>query len=65
MSESLSFLPLPEMPLLPITSEATVRACRELPVSPETDVLVCSYLLPQVGHHVVANVGLSVARGSL
>jgi hypothetical protein len=34
--------PLPEMPLLPITSEATVRACRAMKTS-SRDVFVCSY----------------------
>jgi hypothetical protein len=34
--------PLPEMPLLPITSEATVRACRAMKIS-SRDVFVCSY----------------------
>lgn len=34
--------PLPEMPLLPITSQATVRACRAMKVSSK-DVFVCSY----------------------
>ncbi len=33
---------LPEMPLLPITSNSTIRACRAMKVSPK-DVFVCSY----------------------
>jgi hypothetical protein len=35
-------LPLPEMPLLPITSEATVADCRDLKVT-DHDIFVCSY----------------------
>jgi len=35
--------PLPKMPVLPITSDRTVRACRALKVSPSRDVFVCSY----------------------
>lgn len=33
---------LPEIPLLPITSNTTIRACRAMKVSPR-DVFVCSY----------------------
>lgn len=42
-SENLIDGPLPEMPLLPITSESTVHACRAMKVSPSKDVFVCSY----------------------
>ena len=35
--------PLPKIPVLPITSDRTVRACRALKVSPSRDVFVCSY----------------------
>jgi Sulfotransferase domain len=35
--------PLPEMPLLPITSPQTVLACRNLAVSDHHDIFVCSY----------------------
>lgn len=34
--------PLPEMPLLPITSPATVEACRGLEVT-DRDIFICSY----------------------
>jgi hypothetical protein len=34
--------PLPEMPLLPITSEQTVAACRALNVT-DSDIFICSY----------------------
>jgi hypothetical protein len=37
-----SLLPLPDMPLLPITSKDTVAACRDLKVS-DHDIFVCSY----------------------
>lgn len=37
-----SLSPLPDMPLLPITSGPTVTSCRELPVT-ERDIFVCSY----------------------
>ena len=36
------FPPLPEMPLLPITSPQTVEACRTLSVTNE-DIFICSY----------------------
>jgi len=39
---SLANDPLPEMPLLPITSNATVLSCRAMKVS-SRDVFVCSY----------------------
>ena len=38
----MTLTPLPEMPLLPITSAETVEACRNLEVM-EGDVFVCSY----------------------
>ena len=34
--------PLPDMPLLPITSEETIASCRALPVT-NNDIFVCSY----------------------
>jgi len=42
LDDNLVNAPLPEMPLLPITSPATVRACRAMAVS-SNDVFVCSF----------------------
>jgi hypothetical protein len=38
-----SLPPLPEMPLLPITSPQTLLACRNLTVTDHHDIFVCSY----------------------
>jgi hypothetical protein len=34
---------LDDMPLLPITSDETVRACRMLAINPSHDIFICSY----------------------
>jgi hypothetical protein len=53
----------PPMPLLPITSPATIEKCKSLPLRP-SDVFVCSY--PKSGttwtQHIVLSLILADAR---
>ena len=69
LSSSSNLAPIKDMPLLPITSPETVTACRNLEVSPEHDIFICSY--PKSGttwtqnlvcQLLAANVGMTLSQ---